>query len=220
MLSLNIINFGAYEKYDRVLKILEINQKAKGLIFDLDGTLADTMPVHFTAYRHILATYGIDFTPGVFANLAGIPAVGTIRKLNEIFGTAMNPEVVGMLKELEYEKMMYKMKPVGPVVGLVKKYYGKLPMAVGTGGYKRLAWKSLEILGLDQYFKILVASEDVKHSKPHPETFLKCAELMGVPPEFCQVFEDGQLGIQAAKTAGMMATLVTDYYQVTIGDEF
>jgi beta-phosphoglucomutase family hydrolase len=201
------------------LKKIDINPKAKALIFDLDGTLADTMPVHFIAYKNILTEYGIEFTPTLFDTLAGIPAVGTIRKLNEIFGTNMDPEKVGYYKEQEYEKMMYKMKPITPVIDLVKKYHGKLPMSVGTGGYKRLAWKSLEILGLDSYFDILVSNEDVVHSKPHPETFLKCAEKMGVEPEFCQVFEDGALGMLAAKTAGMMATLVTDYYKVTIGEE-
>lgn len=198
---------------------LEVNPKAKALIFDLDGTLADTMPVHFWAYKHILADYGIDFTPELFGTLAGVPAVDTIKKLNEQFGTQMNPEKIGHFKEAEYEKIMHKMKPVEPVVDLVKKYHGKLPMAVGTGGYKRLAWKSLEILGLDNYFDILVSSEDVEHPKPHPDTFLKCAELLGVEPEYCQVFEDGNLGIQAAEAAGMMATLVTDFYEVTIGKE-
>lgn len=198
---------------------LEVNPKAKALIFDLDGTLADTMPVHFWAYKHILADYGIDFTPELFGTLAGVPAVDTIKKLNEQFGTQMDPEKIGHFKEAEYEKIMHKMKPVEPVVDLVKKYHGKLPMAVGTGGYKRLAWKSLEILGLDNYFDILVSSEDVEHPKPHPDTFLKCAELLGVEPEYCQVFEDGNLGIQAAEAAGMMATLVTDFYEVTIGKE-
>jgi beta-phosphoglucomutase family hydrolase len=198
---------------------LEVNPKAKALIFDLDGTLADTMPVHFGAYKHILADYGIDFTPELFGTLAGVPAVDTIKKLNEQFGTQMDPEKIGHFKEAEYEKIMHKMKPVEPVVDLVKKYHGKLPMAVGTGGYKRLAWKSLEILGLDNYFDILVSSEDVEHPKPHPDTFLKCAELLGVEPEYCQVFEDGNLGIQAAEAAGMMATLVTDFYEVTIGKE-
>jgi len=102
---------------------------------------------------------------------------------------------------------------------LVKKYHGKMPMAVGTGGYHRLAWKTMEILGLDKYFDVLVSSNDVSHPKPHPETFLKCAELMGVDPAVCEVFEDANLGIQAAKSGGMMATLVTDYYDVTIGDK-
>lgn len=201
------------------VKKLEVNPKAKALIFDLDGTLADTMPVHFLAYKNILVKYGIDFTPEIFGTLAGIPAVGTIRKLNELFGTNMDPEVIGHFKELEYEKIMDKMKPIAPVVSLAKKYYGKLPMAVGTGGYKRLAWKTMEIIGLENYFDILVSNEDVAYSKPHPETFLKCAKKLGVEPELCQVFEDGDLGIQAAKAAGMMSTLVTDFYEVTIGKE-
>lgn len=200
-------------------KKLEVNPKAKALIFDLDGTLADTMPVHFWAYKNILSEYGIDFTPELFATLAGIPAVDTIRKLNELFGTKMNPEEIGHFKEAEYEKIMHKMKPVEPVVELMKEYHGKLPMAVGTGGYKRLAWKTMRILGLDNYFDILVSSDDISHPKPHPETFLKCAELLGVEPEFCQVFEDGEPGIRAASAAGMMATLVTGFYEVTIGKE-
>ena len=199
------------------MKQLTINPKAKALIFDLDGTLADTMPVHFLAYKNILVEYGIQFTPELFAKLAGIPAVGTIEKLNEWFGTRMDAEVVGHQKEGEYEKMMHKMKPITPVVELAKKYHGILPMAVGTGGYHRLAWKTMDILGLDKYFDILVSTEDVARPKPFPDTFLKCAELMGVDPAICEVFEDAQLGIQAAKTAGMMATLVTDYYEVTIG---
>lgn len=198
---------------------LNIDPKAKALIFDLDGTLADTMPVHFQAYKNILRDYGIEFTPELFGTLAGVPAVDTIRKLNEQFGTHMAPEEVGHFKEGEYEKIMHKMKPVEPVVELVKEYHGRLPMAVGTGGYKRLAWKTLEILGLDKYFEILVSAEDVKHPKPHPETFLKCAELLGVQPEVCQVFEDGDPGIQAATAAGMISTLVTEYYEVTIGKD-
>ena len=201
------------------VKELILNPKAKALIFDLDGTLADTMPVHFLAYKNILAEYGIHFTPELFAKLAGIPAVGTIEKLNEWFGTKMNAEEVGHFKEREYEKIMHKMKPIIPVVDLAKKYHGVLPMAVGTGGYRRLAWKTMDILGLDKYFDILVSTEDVARPKPFPDTFLKCAELMGVEPAICEVFEDAQLGIEAAKTAGMMATLVTDYYEVTIGQE-
>ncbi len=201
------------------MKKLTVDPKAKALIFDLDGTIADTMPVHFLAYKNILREYGIDFTPELFSTLAGVPAIGTIQKLNEQFGTSMDPVEIGLFKEKEYEKIMHKMKPVTPVVDLVTKYHGKLPMSVGTGGYRRLAWKTLEILGLKDYFEILVASEDVEHSKPHPETFLKCASLMGVKPEVCHVFEDGDLGIQAATAAGMMSTLVTSFYEVTIGKD-
>ncbi len=213
-----ILVFLEFRKTKKVKELI-INPKAKALIFDLDGTLADTMPVHFLAYKNILVEYGIHFTPELFAKLAGIPAVGTIEKLNEWFGTKMNAEVVGHQKEDEYEKMMHKMKPVTPVVELAKKYHGILPMAVGTGGYRRLAWKTMDILGLDRYFDILVSTEDVARPKPFPDTFLKCAELLGVEPAICEVFEDAQLGIQAAKAAGMMATLVTGFYEVTIGQK-
>lgn len=202
-----------------ILKTLDKHPETKALIFDLDGTLADTMPVHFHAYKNILREFGIDFTPELFATLAGIPAVGTIQKLNEMFGTKMDAEKIGNLKEAEYEKIMHKMKPVEPVIELVKKYHGKLPMAVGTGGYKRLAWKTMRLLGLDEYFNILVSAEDVARPKPYPDTFLKCAELMGVDPRVCEVFEDGEPGIVAARAAGMRATLVTDYYEVTTGKE-
>lgn len=200
-----------------MVRKLEVNPKAKALIFDLDGTLADTMPVHYWAYHDTLLQFGIDFKPELFSSLAGIPAVQTIEKLNEIFGTSMHPEKVGHFKEAEYEKIMHKMKPIHPVIELAKAYHGKLPMSIGTGGYHRLAWKTMEILGLDQYFDILVSAEDVILGKPHPETFIKCADKMGVAPEFCQVFEDGEPGMQAAQAGGMMATLVTDFYDVNIG---
>ncbi len=198
------------------MKIPEPGPKTKVLIFDLDGTLADTMPLHFMAYKKLLAVYGIHFTPELFRTLAGIPAVGTIARLNEMFGTNMNPEETAHEKEQEYENRMDEIKPIQPVVDLVKRYHGELPMAVGTGGSKRLAWKSLKITGLQDYFEILVATEDVTYPKPHPETFLKCAEYMGVEPEFCHVFEDGEPGMQAARKAGMTATLITRYYQSTL----
>ena len=124
------------------------------------------------------------------------------------------------ISEQEYEKNMHKMKPVEPVAELMIKNYGKMPMSVGTGGYKRLAWKTMHILGFDKYIDILVSVEDITHHKPHPETFLKCAQLMGVAPEVCQVFEDGALGIMAAKAAGMSVVNVTDFYNVSIGKEF
>lgn len=196
---------------------LTIDPKAKGLIFDLDGTLADTMPIHYIAWKNAAAKYGIDFTTDLFSQLAGIPLYPTVEKLNQIFGKSIDPKEMGDLKEEEFENNMHLTPEIKVVTDLVRKYHGKIPMAVGTGGSRRLSLKSLDIIGLSGYFDILVTSEDVSNFKPHPETFLKCAELMGVAPYDCEVFEDGLLGIQAAHTAGMMVVDVTEYYNVTIG---
>jgi beta-phosphoglucomutase family hydrolase len=196
---------------------LSINPKAKGLIFDLDGTLADTMPIHYIAWKNAAARYGIDFSPELFAQLAGIPVYPTVEKLNEIFGKNIDPQEMGDLKEAEFEKNMHLTPEIKIVTDLVRQHHGKLPMAIGTGGSRYLSMKTLGIIGLQDYINILVTSEDVKNFKPHPETFLKCAELIGVAPEDCEVFEDGVLGMQAAKTAGMMVVDVTQYYEVTIG---
>lgn len=200
-----------------ILTNLEINPKAKGLIFDLDGTLADTMPIHYIAWKNAAAKYDIDFTVELFGRLAGIPLYPTVDKLNELFGTSINPKIMGDLKEDEYEQNMHLTPEIKVVTDIVRKYHGKIPMAIGTGGSRRIALKTLDIIGLTGYFNALVCSEDVTQFKPHPETFLKCAGLMGVAPEDCEVFEDGVLGIQAAKTAGMMVVDVTKYYEVTIG---
>jgi len=196
---------------------LEINPKAKGLIFDLDGTLADTMPIHYIAWKNAAASYGIDFTTELFQQLAGIPLYPTVEKLNQIFGTHIDHKEMGDIKETEFENNMHLTPEIKVVTDLVRKYHGIIPMAVGTGGMRRLAFKTLEIIGLKSYFDVLVASEDVQNYKPHPETFLKCAELMGVNPVDCEVFEDGILGMKAAETAGMMVVDVTNYYEVTIG---
>lgn len=196
---------------------LIVNPKAKALIFDLDGTLANTMPIHYIAWKNAAARYGIDFTIEVFMQLAGIPLYPTVEKLNEMFGKNIDPREMGDAKEAEFEANMHLTPEIKPVTDLVRQWHGKLPMAVGTGGSRRLSLKTLEIIGLKGYFDILVTSEDVSEFKPHPMTFLRCAELMGIDPADCEVFEDGVLGFQAARTAGMMVTDVTQYYEVTIG---
>jgi beta-phosphoglucomutase family hydrolase len=196
---------------------LHIDPKAKGLIFDLDGTLADTMPIHYVAWKNAAAIYGIDFTAELFTELAGIPLYPTVEKLNHIFGKSIDPRELGNIKEAEFEKNMHLTPEIKIVTDLVRANYGKIPMAVGTGGSRRLSLKTLEIIGLRKYFDVLVTSEDVANFKPHPETFLKCAEQMGVAPADCEVFEDGVLGMQAARTAGMMIVDVTQFYEVTIG---
>lgn len=196
---------------------IPVYKGVKGLIFDLDGTIADTMPAHFIAWREAAAKYDIDFTIELFEQLAGIPLYPTVEKLNQLYGKNIDPKELGDLKEGMFVKTLSQTRPIKPVVDLIKKYHGRLPMSVGTGGIRHIAWETLETVGAAQYFDILVSSNDIEHPKPHPETFLKCAALMGIPPQQCQVFEDGILGIEAAHKAGMKVTDVREYYEVTIG---
>ncbi len=196
---------------------IPIYNNIEGLIFDLDGTIADTMPAHFIAWRDTCKKYGINFTPELFGRLAGIPLYGTVEKLNEIFNKDVDPVKVGDEKEELFLRSLEETKVIEPIADVIRRYYGKLPMSVGTGGHRDVAEKTLKIIGMDGFFDILVSSDDIQHPKPHPETFLKCAEKMGVEPSKCQVFEDGILGMIAAKKAGMQLIDVTKYYQVTIG---
>ncbi len=188
------------------MKKPDVDPSAKGLIFDLDGTLVDSMPLHYKAYLKVCSDRGVNFDEKLFYELAGVSPAGVFRVINERYGTSIDPDAMARLKEETYLNMLSEVKPVEAVLEIVKAWHGKLPMAIGTGSSREHAWKTVKAIGYDRYFDILVARDDVKNGKPDPETFLKCAEAMGVAPLECQVFEDGDLGLEAARAAGMMAT--------------
>jgi beta-phosphoglucomutase-like phosphatase (HAD superfamily) len=144
--------------------------------------------------------------------MSGIPAFQTSCMLKEKFKKDFDPQVFADKKEANFLKNIHLAEPILPVIEIIRQYFGKLPMACGTGGTRFYAMKTLELAGVREYFEHIVTAEDVVNHKPHPDTFLKAAELIGVQPEFCQVFEDSPLGIRAAKAAGMMATDVTPFY--------
>ena len=194
------------------MKSIDIYSNTKAFIFDLDGTLADTMPLHFEAWTRTAKIMNLKFSIDFLKSCAGMPSAKIINLLNEKNKLKIDPQEFSTLKEAFFTKEMHKIKEISAVTNLVYKYHGKIPMAVGTGGKRDIAAETLRILGLDKYIPILVSADDVENHKPEPETFLKCAELMGIDPENCQVFEDATLGFQAAKAAGMMLTDVTPFY--------
>ena len=195
----------------------DIDPKAKGLIFDLDGTIVDSMPIHYVAWKETALKYGIDLSVEMFESQAGVPIYATVEKYNVIFNKNIDPREMGDAKEKMYEENLHKATMIEPVFDIIKKYHGKIPMSIGTGGGRYIAQKTVEMMGLDKYFNIMVTADDVQKFKPHPETFLRCAELMGVAPEDCIVFEDGKPGMKAAVDGGMMLVDVTKYYEVTTG---
>jgi beta-phosphoglucomutase-like phosphatase (HAD superfamily) len=192
----------------------DIKPGIKGLIFDLDGTLADTMPFHFRGWRRACQKYGADIDTAFLRQHTGTPgwiiADEIIKKCN--LGGSVTVDQIMKEKLLEFHREQHLVKPITPVVDIVKKYWGILPMAVGTGGHREAVERTLEITGLRKYFDIIITANDVENFKPHPETFLKCATRMGVEPKFIEVFEDGDLGIEAALNAGMVATDVRQWY--------
>ncbi len=194
--------------------MITIPQKAKALIFDLDGTVANTMQNHFMAWRNAVSPYGIDFNAALFMSLTGMPRLATIEKLNEMFGTKMIPLEVGNAKSKYYRKFAHLTKEISIVTDVIRKYHAVLPMAIGTGSTKIGAKETLETTKMDTYFDIVITADDISNPKPHPETFLKCADFMGVKPEDCVVFEDGILGMQAAEAAGMIVIDVNEYFKL------
>ncbi|MFC2125584.1 HAD family hydrolase [Bacteroidota bacterium] len=194
------------------MKELSINPNAKGLIFDLDGTLLDSMPLHYEAWHEICSEeLDYDFTEKFFYDNAGVSSNRIFEKIKILSGLEFNHNEMANRKEELYESKIHKLKVRDQLVNIVKEYHGKLPMAIGTGSPGEGSWKAVKAVGLDKYLKIMVSKEMVEHPKPAPDTFLKCAELIGIYPEDCQVFEDGDPGIQAAKTAGMMVIDIREY---------
>ncbi len=192
----------------------DIKPGIKGLIFDLDGTLVDSMPLHFKGWKMACDKFGAKIDTEFLREHTGSPGwiiAGEIIRKNGLKGNVTCDQIIEE-KLLGFYKEHHTVKPIEPVVEIVKKYHGILPMAVGTGGHREAVERTLEITGLRKYFNIIVTANDVENFKPHPETFLKCADLMNVRPELIEVFEDGVLGLEAATEAGMIATNVNSWY--------
>lgn len=192
----------------------DIQPGIKGLIFDLDGTLADTMPYHFQSWKMACRKFGAEIDHAFLRKHTGSPGwiiADEIIKACNLNGSVTGEEIMNA-KLTEFYKQQHLVREISPVVGIVKKYYGILPMAIGTGGHREAVERTLEVTGLRKYFEIIVTANDVENFKPDPETFLKCAQLMNVEPGFIEVFEDGELGIKAAINAGMRVTDVSSWY--------
>jgi beta-phosphoglucomutase family hydrolase len=193
------------------VKKLSVDPRARALIFDLDGTLVDSMPLHYEAWREVCATKGLHFSEEEFYSLAGVPSDRIFEIINERHGTDFDPHRDSKIKEDTYLRKISQLQPVKLVLDLAIAHHGKLPMSIGTGSPADHSWEAVKALGLDRYFDILISKNDVKEGKPHPETFLKCAHAMQVKPEHCQVFEDGDPGLEAARKAGMIATDIREF---------
>ncbi len=182
----------------------------EGLVFDLDGTLVDSMPAHFEAWCDALAQVGAAgvFKEDVFYAMGGRPTKDIVVQLNEEYGLNLDPSTVAFAKKNAFMARLDKVTLNEEVVEYAKSWRGKVPMAIATGGSRMVAEKTLQVLGLSDLFDEVVTADDVKVGKPDPEVFLQAAERIGIDPTKCVAFEDAAPGIMAAQLAGMQVVAV------------
>jgi beta-phosphoglucomutase family hydrolase len=177
----------------------------KGLVFDCDGTLADTMPLHWRAWQVIAAKYKLHFPEDRFYALGGVPSRDILKMLAEEQGVTLDHIQASHEKENAYLPLMAQVEPIHAVVEIAQANHGKVPMAVASGGTQQIICDVLEHLKIRHLFGAVVTSEMVKNQKPAPDIFLEAARRIGVDPKFCRAYEDTELGLQAIRAAGMEA---------------
>lgn len=173
------------------------------LIFDCDGTLADTMPLHYEAWQWTLGEHDIPFPEDRFYSLGGRPSHSIVALLAEEHGKTLDAMAVAELKEQRFVEQLDKVQAIEPVAQIAREQFGNMPMAVASGGTRLVVSRILEQLGISQLFNCVVTAEDTEKHKPEPDVFLFAAKQLNIAPERCLVYEDADLGVEAARRAGM-----------------
>ena len=191
--------------------MMTIAKGVKGLIFDCDGTLADTMPIHIEAWAATFAVRGISCPPDFIEHVKGMPAENIIAEFNRRYNHTIDAPSFAHEKNRRAQQRLGEAQPIQPVVDIVLQHFNLLPMAVASGGTRDNVVMTLDAIGLMHCFETIITSDDTVAPKPDPEIFLEAARRMRVEPALCQVFEDGNPGLEAARRAGMLATDVRLY---------
>jgi beta-phosphoglucomutase family hydrolase len=190
----------------------------RGLIFDCDGTLADTMPLHWHAWQMVTQRHGLHFTEDHFYSLGGIPSRDILKVLAAEQGRSLDHIAIAHEKEEAYLPLMSQIEPIHAVVEIARAHHGKIPMAVASGGSQKIIGMVLDHLKIWHLFNAVVTSEMVRNQKPAPDIFLEAARRLGVDPKFCRAYEDTELGLQAIRAAGMEAVDVRKLIKTSMAD--
>lgn len=182
-------------------------------LFDCDGTIADSMPLHYVAWKQALGEWGCEFSQQLFYDWGGMPIVEIVAKLNRQRSLSMPAEQVAHRKEKLYFEQLPQLTAVPEVLEHIEKMHGRIPFAVVSGSARDSVTASLTALNLLDRFDTLVCAGEYTNSKPHPEAFLMAASRLSVAPETCLVFEDTEMGIQAATAAGMRSVKVPPLWE-------
>jgi beta-phosphoglucomutase-like phosphatase (HAD superfamily) len=177
----------------------------QALIFDCDGTLADTMPLHWEAWQEVARRHQLVFPEDRFYALGGVPSRDILKMLGQEQGRQLDPVAASREKEDLYLLRLQDIQPIPVIVNIARENFGKIPMAVASGGLRTVIDKVLNHLALQRFFQAVVTSEDVVRQKPAPDIYLEAARRLGVPPRYCRAYEDTELGLEAIRAAGMEA---------------
>jgi beta-phosphoglucomutase family hydrolase len=177
-------------------------------LFDCDGTIVDSMPLHYVAWKQVLGEWNCEFEETFFYSLGGMPIVEIIATLNRKHGLSMPVATVARRKESLYYEMLPQLKVVPEVLEHIEDQHGQIPFAVVSGSTRDSVTASLGMLKLLDKFQAMVCAGEYQKGKPDPEAFLLAASELGVAPGSCLVFEDTEMGIQAATAAGMASVKV------------
>ena len=189
------------------MKIIEVPEYIKGLIFDCDGTLVDSMPLHMKAWEHAITQAGGVWNYDFIFSKKGMQGKDILALYNKSFGFDLDAEYTARVKQEYFHKHCAEMKPIDTVVDIVHQYASRLPMAIASGGSRENVLLSLKLIGIEEYFATIITADDKDvQPKPSPEIFLEAAKRINVDPKLCQVFEDGDIGLEAARNAGMLGT--------------
>jgi HAD superfamily hydrolase (TIGR01509 family) len=191
----------------------------KAYLFDCDGTIVDSMPLHYIAWKTALAEWNCPFPEDLFYAWGGKPVDEIISTLNEMHALQMPVEQVGIRKEGLYFDLLPQLKAIPEVLEHIEAQQGRIPFAVVSGGRRNSVIRSLTTVNLLDRFQTIVGAEDYINSKPAPDCFLLAAEHLAIAPADCLVFEDTALGIQAATAAGMASVRVPSPLERIAGAE-
>ena len=186
--------------------MIPVPDDIKGLIFDCDGTLVDSMPLHMKAWKEAVHSFGANFDPEFFFSKKGMRSKDIVAQFSLQSGKPLNGADVVRLKDNFFLQHIADVMPLPIVVDVVRRYHKILPMAVASGGGREIVERELQVTGIVNFFDVILTADDPFKPKPFPDLFLEAARRIGVQPSLCQVFEDGDLGLQAAENAGMLAT--------------
>jgi beta-phosphoglucomutase-like phosphatase (HAD superfamily) len=193
------------------LTTIHVPNTVRGLIFDCDGTLVDSMPLHMQAWEYAIRRFGAPYDGPFIFSKKGMKEIEIVALYNQHLGTALDASAVVAEKHHHFLARIRHVKPFEPVLAVVRRFQGVLPMAVVSGGVRDIIVGELAATGLAGWFDIVLTADDPLPPKPAPDLFLEAARRMNVPASDCQVFEDGDAGLEAARRAGMLATDVRPY---------